>query len=79
MRNRTELAAVVVPVKNLDRGFGEVAEEEGYVLVKLEEVQAALFTRHEWTSATQRADDNPEDVLDLEVGPNDWWDDLMGI
>ena len=56
--------AKIAPVYNLDRKFGEVSEQEGYIRVRPEKGKVALFTRREWQDAIQRAERNPEDVHD---------------
>jgi len=60
------LQAEITPVKNLDRKFGQVGEEEGYVRVSPEEGSALLFTHSEWKKAKERAKKNPEDVFEAE-------------
>ena len=61
---RPAVQAEIAAVYNLDRKFGEVSEQEGYIRVRPEKGKVALFTRREWQDAIQRAERNPEDVHD---------------
>jgi hypothetical protein len=71
-----EIQATVAPVKNLDRKFGEVGEDEGYVRVIPEKGKPALFTPSEWRKAQERADKNPEDILDQDDALF-WWQEIF--
>ena len=68
-RKGEEKAVVIVAVENTQRKFGEVGEDEGYVLVYDPTdslgVQPMLFTKAEITRAEARAWKNAEDVVDF--------------
>ena len=76
MQEKTErVRAYMVEVRNLDRTFGQVGEDEGYVLVRPEEGYPLLFTHLEVERAKERALDNPEDAWE-EAGAS-WLLDIL--
>jgi len=63
-------------VKNKDRKFG--ADEE-YLRLTLDNGEVLLFTEEQVEVARRRAEDNPEDCIEIpDVIENDFWRAFIG-